>query len=689
MGADSSDGSSAILKTYWPVLVAGLGVIAYLIIRWLGLDIPEQVLAAFLAVMVVVLIGVWKARSAKLWSKISASIAVVALALVVLWLMIVLFRPGFGIRALNTLEGDENAYELTDQLIWNADSLDRYGVAITFTLEIVPDYAGSRKHGQVVALISGAGGSLAPITLWDDFDSASRTQQVHLTLPELLDVSGLQTNTDPPSNLFRPGDPRYQEAYLKVRIAPAANSTDIWASEEIKLRNEAWEFRANRVWRNAEQQVDVYVKNLGGKGDFSMRYYLARLDERIGLETNLMTSGATYVTSGFEPAQLETLNRGEFFTHTIALPGDLDPGRYVVEVHPIKRLDYVRFEPGVSWEELNMRCPWWFGGGAKSFVYLVTYWVDDEIKAEWERLLADEGVVLGGAVGPAESVTSKLGTQGWRQVFQNGEIYVHSGQVYALYGAIFEHHLELRARGWDYGFPISSIHRVTSSVGTEGTMVAFEGAHEWPASRIYASRRGVAATGGWIGLEYTNVEAAHDGWLGFPLSDEQKYDDGRVIQRFEGGYFVYYPYPSKDPSEQWDRPPVAYRYLASGGILFDVYAQRQWQDTGIDVQSGDRITIVQVDGQWKYASDRGYIDANGDPGWIAPEFVHPSSTIGTLIGRIGDESGLEFPVGRWRVYTSSIAGRLHLIMNDNSENPDDYRDNEGSITVQILVEGAD
>jgi hypothetical protein len=331
-----------------------------------------------------------------------------------------------------------------------------------------------------------------------------------------------------------------------------------------------------------------------------------------------------------------------------------------------------------------------FSGPEKSqrFIFVVTdgLEVDATIQAEWERLRDEQGIDLGLAIKPVEEMTSATGTVGLRQVFQEGEIYVHNGQAYALYGPILEHYRELGGvESQDLGFPISQIQAVTSSSGTEGYMMEFDGPGSPHASTlIYASRKGVAAMWMWIRWVYVERHGGHSGWLGFPLADEQYYADS-TVQMFEHGYIVYHcPYVGEE--RDWSREPVAYPYLASRGTLFDVHAEQLWHDTGVQVQSGDRVTIIQVGGSWtNHEPSEEPFDGNGNAGVGLHENAPlPSAVIGTLIGRVGEDDGDIFSVGRWSVLTSSSEGILYLAMNDN-----DYGDNAGFITVQIMVEHSD
>jgi hypothetical protein len=131
---------------------------------------------------------------------------------------------------------------------------------------------------------------------------------------------------------------------------------------------------------------------------------------------------------------------------------------------------------------------------------------------------------------------------------------------------------------------------------------------------------------------------------------------------------------------------VAYPYLASRGTLLDVQADQFWQDTGVQVQAGDRITVLQVGGEWTNTEGEvAPVDANGDAAQgLYEERTLPSAYAGTLIGKIGEDEGHVFPVGRWGIVTAPAAGSLYLAMNDS-----DYDDNAGFVTVQIVVERAE
>ena len=102
----------------------------------------------------------------------------------------------------------------------------------------------------------------------------------------------------------------------------------------------------------------------------------------------------------------------------------------------------------------------------------------------------------------------------------------------------------------------------------------------------------------------------------------------------------------------------------------------------ISRQLGDRVTIVQVGGAWtNHEPWEEPFDGNGNASVGFRENAPlPSAIIGTLIGRVGEDEGDVFSVGRWGVLTSQSEGALYLAMNDNN-----YGDNAGFITVQIMV----
>jgi hypothetical protein len=109
-----------------------------------------------------------------------------------------------------------------------------------------------------------------------------------------------------------------------------------------------------------------------------------------------------------------------------------------------------------------------------------------------------------------------------------------------------------------------------------------------------------------------------------------------------------------------------------------IYAYRQWQSAGLDVQKGDVIT-VQAKGEWQYSP---FVGLHGPEGGGRPVTVatYPlrGEDGGVLLGRIGD--GAPFYVGRWTTVVATEAGRLYFRIND-----DLLGDNKGQLTLTIEV----
>ena len=180
---------------------------------------------------------------------------------------------------------------------------------------------------------------------------------------------------------------------------------------------------------------------------------------------------------------------------------------------------------------------------------------------------------------------------------------------------------------------------------------------------------------------YLNTYGGPQGWLGFPIADGWRHTNS-ITQKFEGGYMARY-YPWMDGEKDYDRPPLAYPYLTSQGEIWNIYADKGWQSTGLEINSGDHVRIIQVGGAWTHWGNGTLYDANGFV-QLGLQANNPLSTTigGALIGRIGTNE--PFAVGRWLELTMSDSGRLHLAMND-----DLYDDNSGFITVEIVVEPAE
>jgi len=121
--------------------------------------------------------------------------------------------------------------------------------------------------------------------------------------------------------------------------------------------------------------------------------------------------------------------------------------------------------------------------------------------------------------------------------------------------------------------------------------------------------------------------------------------------------------------------------VGSAGVLngrtFRVDARRQWTDTGINVNAGDRVAF-QASGEIQYGRTAGMTaapDGNGGP--VGGGYPDPTVPVGALIGKVGN--GRPFAIGtQTQPLPMPASGRLMLGVNDNA-----LDDNSGSFTVVV------
>jgi hypothetical protein len=109
-----------------------------------------------------------------------------------------------------------------------------------------------------------------------------------------------------------------------------------------------------------------------------------------------------------------------------------------------------------------------------------------------------------------------------------------------------------------------------------------------------------------------------------------------------------------------------------------IFAYRDWQSVGIQVQAGD-VLQIRAKGSWMYTPDE-YHGPEGHAHYRAPRFYPlPDAPGGALIGRIG-ENGNPFYVGRRVTWGAGQDGLLYLRIDD-----DILSDNDGWVTVEVSV----
>ncbi len=107
-----------------------------------------------------------------------------------------------------------------------------------------------------------------------------------------------------------------------------------------------------------------------------------------------------------------------------------------------------------------------------------------------------------------------------------------------------------------------------------------------------------------------------------------------------------------------------------------------WQDSGISVTAGDRVSVI-AHGRWShnYKSELYGPGGNGEtPDWN----IAPKLPTGALLGRIGDSP--PFEIGEYANFIATVSGPLRLVMNDGRRGSVDYQDNRGRVQVALTVD---
>jgi hypothetical protein len=114
---------------------------------------------------------------------------------------------------------------------------------------------------------------------------------------------------------------------------------------------------------------------------------------------------------------------------------------------------------------------------------------------------------------------------------------------------------------------------------------------------------------------------------------------------------------------------------------FEVFANQDWQNTGIYVFSGENVTIRYMSGAWA-PSGSTKVDADGVPNSSSSTANYLAGhNHASLIGRGRTNSGISvFFVGKINTIKANEEGVLELRINDKEIN-----DNPGSIVVLIEV----
>jgi len=112
--------------------------------------------------------------------------------------------------------------------------------------------------------------------------------------------------------------------------------------------------------------------------------------------------------------------------------------------------------------------------------------------------------------------------------------------------------------------------------------------------------------------------------------------------------------------------------------IIDVEARDGWNNTHIEVEAGDLLTITYVSGQWSPWPGEEFdaIGSGGDPRCRCN--VMDGISHAALIGRIGDHE--PFLVGEHYQHSIGESGILYLGINDV-----DLYDNSGNLHVKVEI----
>ncbi len=116
---------------------------------------------------------------------------------------------------------------------------------------------------------------------------------------------------------------------------------------------------------------------------------------------------------------------------------------------------------------------------------------------------------------------------------------------------------------------------------------------------------------------------------------------------------------------------------SSASIDATIFADRSWQDSGVDIGTGNTVSIKYLEGTWQIDPTYQAVDATGyfDQSY---DGIVQDATIGALLAHVGN--GKPFLVGTSISFTATDSGRLYLRVNDGL-----LSDNSGSVKVQINV----
>jgi hypothetical protein len=278
------------------------------------------------------------------------------------------------------------------------------------------------------------------------------------------------------------------------------------------------------------------------------------------------------------------------------------------------------------------------------------------------RLIPAVAVVayLAASAFAAERATFIL-TNGERK---SGEVVFHGGNA----ANFIDGQLNLGENGKEQSFPIDQVAVIDFAGGQPATTEL---------SRIPASGQVVALRdGNTIPGKFVNIVRG-DTLLWESESGQQQQFAVRDVAR------VYLNPQSARTAFNYNGPVGAANAVGTTGSLangrtIQVIANKQWTDTGIDVNAGDRV-VFQGSGEITIGRSPGQtasVDGNGS--FRSAQYPDPNAPGGALIGKVGN-NGKPFGIGsQSQPLPMPASGRLYLGVNDN-----EIGDNSGAFSVVV------
>jgi hypothetical protein len=121
---------------------------------------------------------------------------------------------------------------------------------------------------------------------------------------------------------------------------------------------------------------------------------------------------------------------------------------------------------------------------------------------------------------------------------------------------------------------------------------------------------------------------------------------------------------------------------------FVVPSRQVWPSTGYTVQSGNKIVVVWLSGEWSANPAWGKLfNGNGNPQYPQAKtgYALPGAPEGALVGKVGNQA---FLIGNTAIVPQHLSGTLLLAINDdvNGIYGPGYKDNIGELKVMIFKE---